>query len=388
MPSHTVEARAKYVHSSVNPLIYCPHHASFYNSTHSVYPHVPKRTNRFREPHPLGVWNSGQSCHLSSTLTLLSSPPLLRALLSRINIQPNTSLYLLRHYLICSSGNGPRQRALDPRPLLSILEQTGWKSRHAQDAHETLVRMLDILQQGFPRNIWTPAHGLGASVEKVREGVCTSVVERKRGHMEKFPFDSVLSSRRQCLTCRYGGEESFQSSTIWTLPLVNNDVEIEHLIINSCMGDERLEMRCDGCGKANEHVWRHGVKLLPEILLLHVQRAMYFRSDAKQGMPGRVNLSKVLRLPVVDEDGIVRKIATYSLRGVVRHMGGIGRSSHFDCIVRRECAEGKFGLPGLGHGRWWRVDDGDVMRYEGTYFGREVYLVMYDEKRLTSVQCR
>lgn len=352
--------------------------------------HVTTATNslRWTEPRPLGLWNSGQSCHLGATITALSAVPILREWLKYQKTVTNSPFSLLRRFLLDSIASPSNQCSLDPRPLLGMLEKSGWKSRHAQDAHETMARLLEILDDWCAR---------ASANDEAHVRVCTGVIVRHAEHgnadqvgsMEvriplrrrRNPFSALLCTRKRCHRCGHEGPMSFQSSLMLTLPAPTQDVSLGELIVKTYMSLERVEARCDECSQIGIHTWMSGIRVLPEVLVVQLQKAVYV-GGGLGAATGKTAVPLILALPVRSDDGSIRRFECFSLRSVIRHKGGMGRDSHFDSVVALDCDSCRFGLVASAQAqRWWHADDSTIEQcdYDMACNPKLVYMVIYEK---------
>lgn len=378
-------------------LIYAPRLQASFRSFASKEQLVPTRRKRTRdewiEPRPRGLWNSGQSCHLGSVIAALSAVSMLRDWLIE---QDTTSVYetpfsLVKHYILECAPSSAYRRALDPRPLLTLLEQSGWKSRHARDAHETMARLLEILEDGYvaQSNQGTSPLGLGWRSEPGGCGtsLCygkppmadVAIGKRKRGP----PFSALLSSSNKCHSCGFKSPTSFQSSFLLTLPIPRYERTLSELFYNTYMRGEEIDMRCDHCMQLGLHTRFLEMKRFPGVLVLHLQKAIY-GSGIDASTRRQVALSHSLHIPVRVGKKEVARVETYSLRSVVGHKGVANTwSSHFDAVVSRKCEGVCEGLLGLTESRrWFHVDDQHISRCDSDtpLIPSQTYLVVYQRQ--------
>lgn len=327
-----------------------------------------RKRNVWLEPKPRGLWNHGQSCHLGSVIAALSAVPILRAWLREHSTTSESRFSLVQQYILECAPSSSSRGALDPRPVLTLLANSGWKSRHAQDAHETMARLLEILEDGFAaiHNPRILKFGLRPPYDSAwcRTLLCqsklpiSSATLMRRVH--EPPFSALTASSNHCHTCGYSSPTSFQASLLLTLPIPRFEHTISELFYNAYMRAEEIEMRCGHCSQIGRHTRSTGMKRFPEILVLHLQKAIYGSGVARlQNRP--VALTQTLTIPVRGRKGVGR-FETYSLCSVVRHKGVANtRNSHFDAVLGRGCGNAREGLLGLEHNsRWHLVDDEHV----------------------------
>lgn len=345
---------------------------------------------RWTEPRPLGVWNSGQSCHLGATIAALGAVPMLREWLKYQRSITDSPFSLLRRFLLDSVTSSSNQRPLDPRPLLSMLENSGWKSRHAQDAHETMARLLEILDDWCTQISAKDEEHVrvckGVRVQHEMQGNTGRVGSQEvqiPPRRRRAPFSAMLTTRKRCYRCGYKGPMSFQSSSMLMLPAPTNDVSLGELIVKTYMSSERVEMRCDQCLRVGTHNWMSGIKGLPDVLVVQLQKAVYARGGLTAAT-GEVAIPQILVLPIRSYDGNIRRFESFSLRSVVHHKGGMGRESHFDSVVAQDCDDCHFGLLACAPvQRWWHVNDSVVEQcnYAVACNPQLAYMVIYEKRK-------
>lgn len=390
-----MEARSSGKSCECNQLIYAPRHLASYFESALRQQQPPSQAKRGRarwvEPRPRGLWNSGQSCHLGAAVVALSAVPVLREWLRQQETPYRSPFALVKHYLLEAAPSSGYRRALDPRPVLSMLEQAGWKSRHAQDAHETMARLLEILEDWSVLNSTGNAGQFRMSSEGLNgRGVplCLARVQPARFHSTprwgRIPFSALNASSSECHTCGYVSSVSFQPNFLLTLPVPGFEQTLSELLVNTYMSAEKIEMRCDQCLRLGVHTWSSNIKRFPEMLVVHLQKAIYLLGGVGAS-DRRVSLSRRLEIPVKGSDGNITRIERYTLRSVVRHRGNANsRNSHFDAVLGQPCSSVRDGLLALASlPRWWHVDDDFVSHCDDglALNPLHAYLVIYDSQR-------
>lgn len=332
---------------------------------------------------PRGLWNAGQTCHLGASVTALSAAPSFKMWLRKLKIEPNSSITKLRNHLLEASASYERY-GLDPRPLLHILEAaSGWKSRHAQDAHETLARMLDILEHVYRGQNAESDHGKGLSVTNLHSALipntrCFALQIGMSSTM--MPFSMVTSSSRRCCSCGDVSETTIQQGSTVMLPVPSKMMSLASLLVSSQISKEIVEMRCEKCGAYGEH-WRiTDIERLPQVLIVHLHRAIFVSGYTKSA---EVQATIPLVMDIPQGRSVRGKLNTrrYSLRSVVRHWNGAGgQYGHFDCIIRQDIHQGLAVLS--ERASWWHVDDDKVRPSTAAHACQpgNVYLVVYEMK--------
>lgn len=390
-----MEARSAGKSCECSGLIYAPRlQASYFESAlRQKLPRSQTKKGRPRwvEARPRGLWNSGQSCHLGAAVVALSAVPVLREWLLRQETTYQSPFALVKHYLLEAAPSSGYRRPLDPRPVLSMLEQSGWKSRHAQDAHETMARLLEILEDWSVLRSTRDTGQVRMSSEGLNGcGVplCFARVQPARLHLiprwGRIPFSALNASWSKCHTCGYVSSVSFQPNFLLTLPVPRFERTLAELLVSTYMSAEKIEMRCDHCLQLGVHTWSSNIKRFPEMLVVHLQKAIYLPGGVGAS-DRRVALSRRLDLPVRGSDGTVKRIEQYMLRSVVRHRGNANsRNSHFDAVLGQQCDGVRYGLLALASlPRWWHVDDAFVWHCDDDLALNPLhaYLVIYDNQK-------
>lgn len=341
---------------------------------------------------PAGFWNTGQSCHLGATLTALAAlPSMQRWARSR----DSAIAEALR-----ASVSGSRA-PLDPRPAAAQIYASGWSARVAQDAHETLGRLLDALGDE-----------------------CHTRREPDQLPPPKSPLTGWSAVVRTCTKCGSSSDAILHSFRVLSLPLPTSNRSLISALLNAYAStDTNVEASCDTCERSQSHTRTHSIARFPSVLALHLQKA-YLTSgcsvDATQfstSFPEKLTLPRGTPIPVIQRpfrvDGhssprcisangtttsfpsgpydTAKKhcsalkrsgVVQYSLRSVVQHFGGSGSSAHFIAVVSGGEGLSHEGLASLCGGRWWIVDDGRVARCDkATALNpRAAYLLFYERE--------
>lgn len=378
-----------------NPLVVAPHLGATYSdsiplSASRQFEKEKKRRGIARTPR--GLWNAGQSCHLGAAVTALSAVPKLRTWLERRKA-PHSSLYaVFQHYLLEAATSTGSRLGLDPRPLLSVLEKTGWKSRHAQDAHETMSRILDILEGWKLAEEKHDRKECSAAVLWPEAAVtgCRGRTKLVNSNSRKslLPYSMITSSTNRCYRCGFSSPRSFQTCAMVMLPASNGSQTLSSLFRKAQITEELVEMNCSECGELCPHIHSTDVERYPEVLILVVQRASFIGRTTAVSTTN-VPISSALTLPLAGGRISERQTQTYSLRSVIRHWGGAsGHRSHFDAAIKQPGGN-NCGLACVADvPRWWHVDDDRVRPISEAQAceSGHAYLIIYDSPRLDSKQ--
>ncbi|PXF46423.1 hypothetical protein BWQ96_03817 [Gracilariopsis chorda] len=328
----------------------------------------PRARKRHKAKQPRGMWNSGQSCHLSAIITALSALPALRHWISNQPPLHNAPIVPLTHSILqAACGTEEHNVAIDPRPTLSLLERDGWKSRFAQDAHETLLRVLELVEDHVeePRQALVQTQSVGCLVRDERQlthciGRTKVVMEWKRER--KPPYTSTTASWSHCFQCGYTTPLVLTDSPMMVVSATaEREKPLASLISHTMFSKTQVHMRCEGCGENCAHLHCSEVWRFPKVLITLVQRGMYGARGVSISR-AKVWFNDSISIYGPYGRGQRRRELRYGLRSVVRHVGGAsGYKSHYDCIVRCPEATG-WGLCGVdSKPKWWRVDDARVM---------------------------
>lgn len=396
-----MEARSPANYCECTKLIHAPRLQASYSESAVKQQQASSPTKIVRggwvEPRPRGLWNSGQSCHLGSAVVALSAVPALREWLIEHTTTFESPFSLVKRYLLESAPSSGYRRALDPRPVLTLLEESGWKSRHAQDAHETMARLLEILEDGSvvsnaqkttPFKMRT-AQDLNSCRVSLSFGKVQPARTDATKRLSRSPFSALVASSNECHSCGYVSPTSFQPNFLLTLPVPGFEETLSELLVNTYMSAEKIEMRCDHCMQLGMHTRSSNIKRFPDVLVLHLQKAIYLRGGVGAS-DRRVALSRRLNIPVRGVDESVRTIESYTLRSVVRHRGSANTwNSHFDAVLAQDCDGVRHGLLGLATmPRWWHIDDKYVSRCDANLAlnRAQAYLVIYDNRQRVPVR--
>ena len=274
---------------------------------------------------PSGFCNSANGCFLSATLQVLSalcyslrrfSLPDFQVLLEALNL--SSAFDVSDRINICLTR------------LLEGLREAGLSISHQNDAHETMLVLLD-------RCFIKPSD------------------------QPTFPFEGIMTLKRQCYNCKVTCSRA-QNFTILT-------VKPEHFTIASCLKELSQpytvsDVECDHCKKRTKYYMTDGITQYPDILMIHLDR---------------VGLGSKTTKPVfIDTKLAMGDLKVYELSAVIYHIGQSADSGHYATLRRWDSSI--FGLP--SEMRWITVDD-DIVNWEtrefpGSQLIREnAYLVVY-----------
>lgn len=382
-------------------------------TTRTPMPSESVSTRRARSPR--GFWNMGRSCHLGATLAALAALPTFRAWACEQNSAIADALRAssgdiddrvgdtssIRHATSSPRPSGRRAygqnsgSALDPRPAASSIESPSWRAHEAQDAHETLGRLVDALI-------------------KAREGAR----QLDRAPDPPPPLKGLTTVVRTCETCGASSDAILHSFSVLSLPLPFADRHLAPAIHEAFAGAETgIMARCDMCGTEEPHTRQHAVARFPKVLAVHLQKAYLCGggTDVEASayatvFPERLSLVRGPPVPVPQRMGYQRAsdaesptsdddrlsaaavrrrsreaqkptgVVQYALKSVVHHLGGAGPSSHFVTTLSSTDSTPADGLAGLVGGSWWVVDDSTVRNCgrDRALNPRSAYMLFYE----------
>lgn len=356
-----------------------------------------KTARTYIETKPRGVWSTGPTCHLGATLTALSASPSLRIWLStrRKRTKQQSAIY---EPLMHAAGGCNSTRSIDPRPALTVLEATGWKASHAQDAHETLGRILDILLE--PSSNWYNSLGIKDIVNVLSKKAAGAGRERHDAvnpavdfrmclnapavHHEKMaPFIGATISTKVCRFCGHVSPSQQVHTTVFSVPASTRDENVRMAFLREYSNSEQLDIQCERCKRPVPHRLFTGIARYPKLLIIHLQRA-FFSLGSVGATHHQMVADEELVLPrsTLGKDPVLRKApVTYRIVSVVQHKGGAtGSNSHFTAAVSQQNSEACRGLRCALPSTWWMVDDGHVRlcTKECALHPRNSYLLLYE----------
>ena len=376
--------------TSDRELIFAPYHEASYNASLPLPINIKHRTRRSRRrktltTRPTWVWNAGQSCHLGATLTVLSSIPYFRDWVSKNLINNDPSTVVLRHCLLNAAYPENGHNPLDPRPVLRVLEASGWRSRHAQDAFETMQRIFELLSI----DAWshtTPCDGVASCLPRDettfafgRTGKLGLMVDHRRNKQTESPFHMISSLAHVCHACHRQSDMRFQSTPIVSLPVTDNPISVSSLLTRTLLNKEVVTMTCESCDGETLHTLLPNIYRWPSVLILHLQKAV-FGSSGVTVASGNVIVTEMIHCN--GGVGFGKTAVLYQLRGVIRHWGlASGYRAHFDSVVSSSTTEPWTGLKGIGSKKtWWHVNDDRVVETSLVQAcdSRAAYILVYD----------
>jgi ubiquitin C-terminal hydrolase len=291
------------------------------------------------------------------------------------------------------AGGAGTAQPLDPRAVAQQIDTGEWRAIEAQDAHETLGRLLTALEE---------------------EDRSLRVLDQPPP--PRAPLYGWSTVIRTCETCGASSDAILQTFSVLSLPLPTSNRSLAPSFIDAFAStDVDVQAHCEMCGSNEPHSRMHSIARFPRVLVLHLQKAFLAPDESIDASQYSTTFPEVLILPRGNPvPPIPRKLryheeaatangrlvangtfaqtprpppstqhrggVRYNLRGVVQHHGGAGSSAHFIAVVGGGAGSPEDGLAGLAGGRWWIVDDGRVRR--GTRAdalnSQSAYLLFYE----------
>lgn len=238
-----------------------------------------------------------------------------------------------------ASAAGSR-RALDPRAAAREIGGGGWEARVAQDAHETLGRLLDALQfgrvgagregeVGVSRGL-EEAVGGEEEVEGMRyvggggadvAGSSRDVSDLGGGGVRRRaaaaaaaavvvadmqsqvadaspPLCGWTGVVRECGTCGEKGDAVLHTFAMLSLPLPTSDRTLSRTLLESFAStDTGVEAHCEVCRITGPHTRHHSIARFPRVLALHLQKAYLAAGDTVSAARYATHFPERLTLP-------------------------------------------------------------------------------------------
>lgn len=359
---------------------------------------------------PRGLNNLGNTCFLNSTLQCLAhSPPFCQSLVeiskmkarqAKYGVKPKqspgqrltTSLCNLFQRVHGLTDSSFMERSISPQVIVNMLPTLGsigsrngykfWPGRQ-EDSHEFLVHLLDAMHDGELRGAGINQHLSGwrdrLPVTRLDE---TTFIHRI--------FGGYFRSQVRCKICGY-------CSNTYD-PFLDLSLEVSKKSSRSLMSaiseftrketlDFNNQWKCSGCKKYVCPSKQLTVFRAPLCLCIQLKRFAFdggfgdfsgrssFGSTAS--FSGRSKISKPIEFPVdlslPLSDG---RSCSYSLTGVVIHVGGSASSGHYTAYVKKPAKNGK--------SQWYHIDDSFVEAVsEATVLRqKDAYILFYCRKEV------
>ncbi|KAG7365057.1 ubiquitin carboxyl-terminal hydrolase [Nitzschia inconspicua] len=351
---------------------------------------------------PKGFHNLGNTCFLNATLQCLAHVPPLCQTLFAISERHKTDKTKTGNkgknltFSLCSLfrqahgiENAASMGGIAPRSIVNALpsigscgSRNGYKFRpgRQEDAHEFLVHLLDAMNDGELR-----AAGINQHISGWRERLPVSRLDETT-FIHRI-FGGYFRSQVKCQKCHY-------CSNTYD-PFLDLSLEVSKKSSNSVLEalsqftrketlDAENQWKCSGCKKYVCPTKQLTVFRPPLALCIQLKR-FAFNNSFGFGMNGfskiygsggskiskPINFPANLNLPLSD-----KRSCSYSLTGIVIHVGGSASSGHYTACVKR---------PGKnGSSQWYHLDDSFVepISEKAVLRQRDAYLLFYCRKEV------
>ncbi|MCQ2820598.1 MAG: ubiquitin carboxyl-terminal hydrolase [archaeon] len=271
----------------------------------------------------VGLQNLGNTCFMNTCLQiLLHSPPFISQLYklsSSVHLKPITSSFLSLGKKMASSGYG----AISPSEFKREynMRRRDFAGYGQHDTLEFCRFLLDDiskeLNKGNPRAPYKELKTEGKS-----KLVCNKEYDDYlRTKEDSLIVDIFYGQLVSTYTCRCG-TESYSFQKFLDLPLLFTSRGSQNVsdMLDLYFKDERIkwESKCEGCKQKTEHRKQLRISILPEILILSLQR---FNARTGSKNNERVSFDQNINLdPYVDRE-CSKGRSSYSLYGIANHSG-------------------------------------------------------------------
>ena len=304
-----------------------------------------------------GLKNLGSTCYLNSVVqSLVHTEPIINKLVE-IGKLTNCKLEGLCGELafiskIMNSGEYRHVSPIKLREELAKVDQCFGESEQ-QDAHETLVWMLDRMEKEMK-----------------------TLDENER--LIENTFDGKVTARRECTKCKekYDATDVFRYLQI-EIPESQKKVKTLEMCIDDHMKTEKVDdKRCtaDGCKNSTNAIRTKTLTKIPEVLIINLKR---FRTseNKKKGSRVRWQATKVyshVKAPIhLDMRKYTKESnCEYQLYSVINHKGGTA-SGHYTTV----CYE-------AANKEWVCYDDDKVDNWDENDLeeNKQAYIYFYKRK--------
>lgn len=289
------------------------------------------RTNRvYLEPK--GMKNLGNTCFFNSSMQCLLSVDELISFYKNTSFGSNMPVSIAFSNFIKDYENN---KNVIPDKLITILkEKINLFNGEQQDAHEFVLRFLEILHNELPK--------IKTNINK----------ENFLEHCDENIISNLFYSlNKQTVSCMKCGSNS---ESFVLLNMMQVDVcETTQKSLDKIFKEEEIDgsgvWKCDKCGYAKSALKKLEVIIYPKVLILYIKRFT-------------TSLSKNTKHIIVD-DKIKMENGLFYLMGVCCHNGSIN-SGHYTSDCKRA-------------GKWMNYNDTNVSTNVRNYNGSNPYMIFY-----------
>jgi len=322
---------------------------------------------------PAGINAQGNSCHLSTALSMLASFDSLGFYLqnsvqiNQSSRSPSSLRYIPSLQLILSQINSRKRKSssklnVDPSHLISLLQRDfHYQSSSAQDLDETVNVLFDAIDRDLdslesinsPKGLLFALHISNSSSEIIRNThFHRSILPSVR------PYESLAIRKTICYRCLR--ETKCQLEIVRTLRvLIPPSGNINEAVKSAFDAESNttystLPKACRFCSKSdsNSMIERTQIIKLASMLIIQICRVNYDRNsrsihyDSRPiQIPNRVQIGNVFR----------------DLRALGLHLGPNGNTGHyFTCRSINFDTEGGLKCSKLNHKLWYCISDHNV----------------------------
>ena len=186
-----------------------------------------------------------------------------------------------------------------------------------EDAHEFLIYFLDVLERNFDYFL--------------KKNNKNFIVDDNKNNLIKNIFEGELKSEVQCLKCK---NYSKTNEKFITLSLDSNSNSIEKCLSNFFKSENLInenKIFCEKCKKKNDSKKKFFIKILPNILIIHLKRFDNF---------GRKIQKNIKNLKEIDLNNFTlnegKKNGTkFKLYSILVHSGFFSSSGHYFTFLNK-----------------------------------------------------
>ena len=304
-----------------------------------------------------GITNLGNTCYMNSVMQCLNSlTPLVtyfegNTYLGDIHPDSKYNGILAKEVSAAFKIMNSRGR---PISLLSLKELIGnlynpFVGFGQEDAHEFLIKLLELMYEDLGREKISTLHGTPDDVPngQIDVGV-PKILEILQG-MHKI---TVL-----CKSCHYTSS-SFEPFNVLSLsPPTTKTSNVEKLL-KCAYGDNHISYTCPGCRKQDSSRQKHEIVKLPQVLILHLKR---FDVNNK----GISKNQQYVDFPL-EKLNVGESQHAYKLSGITNHYGTLHAGHYISFCKSRS------------DGGWYKCDDSKITKLDASIKTSAAYLLYYE----------